>query len=197
MAQHPRFALIPVALALTAGAGLATVGCAGAGEQAEMPGDASGLPPWDAYQRELFDDNIDPAAVGLTMDGPSPRADRYLRERAQTSDVVARIRVNTVTVDSVGDASTYHLAIQIGYPTLTTARVPDRTFELNIRPSSRASGIAKAFDARLRGLTFIGFIRRFAGEAGEPEIHWHLAPDTAEVAAAVKEAVALGELSAP
>jgi hypothetical protein len=70
-------------------------------------------------------------------------------------------------------------------------------FELNIRPKSRAYGIARAFDTRLRGLTFIGFVRRFAGEEGELEIHWHLSPDTAEVAAAVKEAVALGELSAP
>lgn len=112
-------------------------------------------------------------------------------------DVVALIRVSTVTVDSIGDESSYHLGIQIGYPILTTPRVPDRTFELNIRRGSRAYGIVRAFDARLRGLTFIGFIRRFAGEAGEPELHWHLAPDTAEVATAVKEAVALGELSAP
>jgi hypothetical protein len=195
---RPPLPLVPLALALSATVGLGALGCAGgAGEGAQEAVDMSGLPAWDAHGRELFDDNIDAAAVGLTMEGPSPRSDRHLRERAQTADVVARIRVSTVTIDSVGDESTYHLGIQIGYPPLTAPRVPDRTFELNIRPTSGAYGIAKAFDARLRGLTFIAFIRRFAGEVGEPDIHWHLSPDTAEVAAAVKEAVALGELSAP
>ncbi len=163
-----------------------------------MPVDPqSGLPVWEGHDREIFDDNIEPVAVGFSLDGPSPRSDRFLRERAQTADLVARVRVNTVTVDSIGEQSTYHLGIQVGSPPLATPRVSERTFELHIRPTSRAFGIAKAVDARLRGLTFIAFIRRFAGEAGEPDIHWHLSPDTAEVAAAVKDAVALGELSAP
>lgn len=159
--------------------------------------DLSGLPPWQGHDRDVFDDNIEPAAVGLSLEGGSPRSDPLLRERAQTADLVARVRVSTVTVDSIGDQRTYHLGIRVGYPPLATPRLSDRTLELHIRPTSRAFGIAKAFDARLREMTFIAFIRRFAGEAGEPEIHWHLSPDTAEVAAAVKDAVALGELSAP
>jgi hypothetical protein len=154
-----------------------------------------GLPRWEGRAREIFDDNIDPASVGLTMDGPSPRSDAHLRERAQTADVVARVRVQTVTVDSMGEQQTWHLGIQVGVPTLTTAKVPDRTFELSIKPASGAFGIAKAFDSRLRGQTFVGFVRRFAAEDGEIEIHWHLAADTAEVVAAVKEAVALREIS--
>jgi hypothetical protein len=198
MVRSPGFALVPFAIALSTTAGLATLGCAGpAGEGAQGAAELSGLPAWDERGRELFDDNIDAAAVGLTMEGPSPRADRHLRERAQTADMVARLRVNTVTIDSVGEESTYHLGVQIGYPPLATPRLSDRTFELNIRSNSRAYGVARAFDARLRGLTFIGFLRRFAGEVGESEIHWHLSPDTAEVAAAVQEALALGELSAP
>ena len=111
----------------------------------------SGLPKWEARPRQIFDDNIDAAAVGLSMDGPSPRSDAFLRERAQTADVVARVRINTVTVDSVGEQHNYHLGIQVGVPTLTEARVPDRAFELSIRPTSGAFGIAKAFDSRLRG----------------------------------------------
>jgi hypothetical protein len=183
--------LLAVALAAS------SAGCGGPARPAGGGEDGQLLPPWDAHAQAIFDDSIDPAAVGLTLEGPSPRSDRFLRERAQTADVVARVRVSTVTVDSIGDESTYHLAIQIGYPPLATPKVADRTFELIIRPRGSAHGIAKAFDARLRGLTFIGFVRRFAGEGGEPEVHWHLSPDTAEVAEAVKEAVALGELSAP
>lgn len=156
---------------------------------------ASSLPPWEAQSRQVFDDNIDPAAVGLSMEGPSPRSDAFLRERAQTADVVARVRVQTVTVDSIGEQKTYHLGIQVGVPTLTQAKVPDRTFELSIRPTSGAFGIARAFDARLRGQTFVGFIKRFSSEGGDVEVHWHLSPDTAEVAAAIKEAVALREIS--
>jgi hypothetical protein len=195
----PAAGAAPLRLALAA---LATVGPAGGcvadHERPAASVDAqAGLPPWEGRAREVFDDNIEPAAVGFSLDGPSPRSDPFLRERSQTGDVVARVRVNTVTVDSIGEQSTYHLGIQVGYPPLTTPRAPDRAFELHIRPQSRAFGVAKAIDARLRGLTFIAFIRRFAGEAGEPEIHWHLSPDTAEVAAAVKEAVVLGELSAP
>lgn len=189
--------LSSVLLAVALGAGAGAAGC-GPARPAEDSGEPrERLPAWDEHAREVFDDNIDPAAVGLTLEGPSPRSDRYLRERAQTAEVVARVRVSTVTVDSIGDESTYHLGIQIGYPPLATPKVPDRTFELIIRPRSRAAGIARAFDSRLRGLTFIGFVRRFDGEGGEPEIHWHLSPDTAEIAAAVQEAVALGELSAP
>jgi hypothetical protein len=189
-------AVLRLALVLVALAGL-TQACSAEQGAAATAADQAGLPAWDERQREVFGDNIDPASVGLTLEGPSPRSDVFLRERAQTADVVARVRVSTVTIDSIGDESSYHLGIQVGYPPLTTPRVSDRAFELNIRPTSRGFAIAKAFDARLRGMTFIAFIRRYAGEAGEPELHWHLSPDTAEVAAAVKEAVALGELSVP
>lgn len=174
--------------------GAAVAGC-GPSRNPNMTYHASGLPLWQGTAADLFDDNIDPAAVGLSMEGPSPRSDRFLRARAQTADVVARVRVNTVTVDSVGDDTTYHLGVQVGVPTLTKPRIEDRSFELVIRPGGRSYGVAKAFDARLRGMTFVGFIGRFATADGEPEIHWHLSADTAEVAAAVKEAVALGEVS--
>lgn len=153
------------------------------------------LPKWEGRPRQIFDDNIDPAAVGLSMDGPTPRNDAFLRERAQTADVVARVRVQTVTVDSVGDQKTYHLGIQVGIPTLTAAKAPDRSFELSIKPTSGAFGIAKAFDSRLRGQTFIGFVKRFTTEDGEVEVHWHLSSDTAEVVDAIKEAVALQGIS--
>jgi hypothetical protein len=183
------------AAALTTGALLVLLpGCGEATPEVKAPAGAN-LPRWEGHARELFDDNIDPAAVGLSMEGPSPRSDPFLRERSQTAAVTARVRIQTVTVDSNGEQKTYHLGIEVGVPPLTAAKVPDKSFELSIKPSSLAFGIAKAFDARLRGSTFIGFIGRFQGEDGEIEVHFHLAPDTAEVASAVKEAVALQELN--
>ncbi len=179
--------------------GAAAVGAAGCGDAAQQPvrapGAPAGVPKWDARAKMIFDDNIDPAAVGLSMEGPSPRSDPFLRERAQTADVVARVRVNTVTVDSIGEQSTYHLGIQVGVPTLTQAKLPDRAFELSIKPTSGAFGIAKAFDNRLRGQTFVAFVRRYVSDDGDVELHWHLSADTAEVVSAVKEAVVLREIS--
>jgi hypothetical protein len=183
--------ILPLALALASG----LWGC-GPDQPARTGGSASGLPRWEGRALQVFDDNIDPAAVGLSLDGPSPRSDAHLRERAQTADVVARVRVQTVTVDSAGEQQTYHLGIQVGVPTLTEAKVPDRAFELSIKHNSGAFGIARSFDARLRGQTFVGFIKRYSTEDGETVVHWHLAPDTAEVVAAIKEAVVLREVGA-
>jgi hypothetical protein len=190
MIAPSHLALRASALALAAGLAL---GCGESTPAARAPGAA--FPHWEGHARELFDDNIDPAAVGLSMEGPSPRSDPHLRERAQTADVTARVRVQTVTVDSIGEQNTYHLIVQVGVPTLTEAKLQDRLIELSIKPTSGAFGIAKAFDARLRGSTFIGFVARFQGDDGEIELHWHLAPDTAEVAAAIKESVVLREIS--
>lgn len=200
--QSASFVLLPnvmmaqgsVLRALAAAFLVATAASCG-GSQSGAADGAAGLPPWEGEVQRAFSDDIDPAAVGLSLGGPSPRADGFLRHRAQTADIVARVRVQTVTVDRVGEAITYHLGIQVGYPALTEPRIPQRTFELRIGPDSPGYAVAKAFDTRLSGMTFVGFIKEFVGEDGQPEIHWHLSPDTAEVAAAVREAVALQEMA--
>lgn len=171
----------------------AAVGC-GSGKSSKLAYGASGLPLWEGSAVQLFDDGIDAAAVGLSMEGPSPRFDRFLRERAQTADVVARVKVVTVTVETLGDEQRYRLGVQVGQPTLAKPRLDDRTFELVIRSNSKGYAVARAFDTRLRDMTFVAFITRFTGPDGEPEVHFHLSADTREVADAVKEAVALGEL---
>lgn len=189
--RHPSALL---ATSLCAALVAAVLGC-GPGQDAATPASIEGLSLWDGHAREVFDDSIDPSAVGLSMEGPAPRADPFLRERAQTAEIVAQVRVTTVTVDTIGDDKTFHLGIQVGDPPLARPKIPDRNFELLIRPVSPAFGIARAFDARLQGMTFVGFIQRFAGQDGEPEVHWHLSADTADVVTAVKNAVALAELS--
>lgn len=158
---------------------------------------ALGLSAWDQRARMVLDDNIEPAAVGYTMDVPPARGDKFLRERALTAELVARVRVQTVTVETVGDDSTYHLGVQVATPTLAPdPKIKEKTLELVIKAGSPAYGIAKALDQRMQGLTFIGFVSRFASQDGsEIELHWHLSPDTADVAEAVKEAVALAEAS--
>src|SRR4029079_12276590 len=109
---------------------------------------------------------------------------------------VARLRVQTVTVESIGDDSTYHLGVQVGTVLGPHPKLQEHNVELIHRPASPAFGIAKALDQRMQGVTFVGFIHRFASADGaEGELHWHMSTDTAEVAEAVKEAVALAEAS--
>lgn len=176
-------------------AAVSTLGCE-LGGSARSAADRP-LGRWEGHEVEVFDDNIDAAALGLSLDGTGARGDPLLRERAQMSDFVGRVRVQTVTVDKVSDSVSFHLVIQATAPPLATPRVADTSFELRIRPSSAAYGLAKSFDSRLRGLAFIAFVRRYASADGEPELHFHLSGDSPEVAAAVKEAVALSELSRP
>lgn len=185
----------PVILLALALAAPPAVGCASGPEVRGAVDPSSGLPLWLGRAQEVFDDDIEPTALGLSMEGPSPRSDRFLRERAQTAQIVARVKVQTVTADSVGDSTTFHLGVLVGVPQLAKPKIDELTLELLIRPSSKSYNIAKQFDSSLQGRTFIGFFHRFASGEGEEEIHFHLAPDTPEVAAAVKEAVALGEFS--
>jgi hypothetical protein len=174
---------------------LSVAGCSGATSPGNTLAEGPALTPWEGTVKEAFGDGIELAAVGLSMDSASPRSDPLLRERAQTADLVAHVKVTTVTADTVGDEVTYHLVVQAVDPPLASARITERSFELSIGRKGQAYPIAKALDSRLRGLTFIAFIRRFAATDRDSVVHWHLAPDTAEVVAAVKEAVMLKELS--
>lgn len=177
---------------LGCGLALGAAACGEPGPTTQTP-QALGLAPWDDHGRAVFDDNIDPAAVGYTMDAPSARSDRYLRERAQTAELVARLRVKTAGVSSAGDDATYQLGVEVLPPPLAPdPQIKDTTLDLVIKSSSPAFGIAKALDQRIQNVTFIGFVKRYASADGaDVELHWHLSPDTADVADAVKEAQAL------
>jgi hypothetical protein len=198
MTSGARRSQIPWTLAAILAAGVGAAACSDPGSDVRSPA-SLGLPAWDDHARAVFDDNIDPAAVGYTLDASSARADKFLRERAQTAELVARMRVQTVTIDTIGDDSTYHLGVQVGSPTLAPGpKIEERSLELVIRSVSPAFGIAKALDQRMQGVTFIGFAHRFASADGtEVELHWHMSPDSGDVAEAVKEAVALAEAIGP
>lgn len=164
----------------------------GAGPAAKEP--AAALHPWTGALKALFDDSIHPAAVGMSLDGQPPEEDPLLRSRARAADVVARMRVNTVTVDTVGAKATYHLNLQVGQPTLLPTELEERSFELAVRTESPAHGIVSSLDSGLQGRTFIGFVRRFAGPQG-PEAHFHLTADSAEVARVVAQTSMLDEMA--
>ncbi len=152
------------------------------------------LAPYAGRQADLFDDTIEPAAVGLDFDrGYSPRLDKVLRERAQVGDAVLRVRVSTVTAKTDGPDSTYQLGLHT-VEKLAGKHPPPTDFTVQINKASESHGIMKNFESRLVGYAFVAFVREFAHPSGDREVHFHLAPDTKEVKAAVGDAMIMGEL---
>lgn len=172
----------------------------GAGCPSSNGGDAEsaktlGLPAWQGTDRDLFGDEIDPSALGILPPKP-PRKDQTLWARAQQADIVGRVRVQTVTVDSRGgDQSTYHLGLQFASPLLVSSKLEQRTFEVTVDVRDPAYGLVKAQDTGLQGRTFVAFVKRFSGADDQIDNHFYLAADSADVAAVVQEAVAVKEVS--
>ena len=171
---------------------LASAACGGAGGGASDPSRA--VTPYAGRQADLFDDTIEPAAVGLDFDrGYSPRLDKTLRERAQVGDAVLRVRVSTVTAKTDGPGSIYQLGLHT-VEKLTGDHPPPVDFTVQIGRQSDAHGIMKNFESRLVGYAFVAFVREFSHPSGDREVHFHLAPDTKEVKAAVGDAMVMSEL---
>ncbi len=153
------------------------------------------LPAYSGRAADLFDDSIEPAAVGLDYDkGYSPKADPLLRERAQVSDAVVRVRIATVTGKKDGPDANYQLGLHT-IERLTGEHAPPTDFTVNVSKTSESHGIMKNFEGRLVGYSFIAFVREFVRADGDREIHVHFAPDTKDVKAAVNDAVVLGEIT--
>lgn len=187
--QRPLSAIVGIVLAGLVGAG--TPGCsASAGQRdADRP-----VVAYAGAAAKLFDDAIDPAAVGLDYDkGYSPRADKSLRERSQTGDAVVRVRVATVTAKTDGPEKIYQLGLHT-VEKLTGKNPPPADFTVQITKTSESLGIMKNFESRLVGYAFVAFVREFGSPNGEREVHFHLAPDTKDVKTAVGDAMLLGEL---
>lgn len=177
--------LLVAALALAIGAGC---GSSTSQASANRP-----LAPYAGHAADLFDDTIEPAAVGLDFDrGYQPRADRDLRERTQVGDAVLRVRVSTVTAKVDGPETVYQLGLH-PVEKLAGSHPPAGDLTVHITKASDAHGIMKNFESRLVGHAFVAFVREFAHPNGDRELHFHLAPDTADVKAAVGDAMLLAD----
>lgn len=153
-----------------------------------------GLAPWTGPQRDLFGDEIDPSSLGIVPPKPA-RKDPTLWARSQQADIVGRVKVQTVTVDSRGGDGTYHLGLRFANPLLAPSKLEERDFEVTVDLTDPSYGLVKAQDTGLQGRTFVGFLKRFGGGDDEVAVHFYLAPDSADVAAVVQEAVAVQEVT--
>lgn len=172
-------------------AGAAMVALACGGPDANSPGRP--LPPFEGHATELFDDSIEPAAVGLSLDDAAdPKADAKLRERTQTSDAVVKVRIETVTGSGDEGNMRYQIGLRV-LDVLTGSHPPGDTFMVTVDKSSDSIGIVKSLDSRLGGKTFIAFVREFQ-QGDDRRFHFHMSADAKDVAAAVKAAVDLADL---
>jgi len=151
------------------------------------------LPPWEGHETELFDDAIDPRAVGLNLDDTrTPQSDDRVRERTQTGDAVVRARVDTVTEKRSGDSAEYWLGLRV-VEKLAGEHPPPDEFVVRFDKASPSAGIVRSLDSRLGGKTFVVFVKQFKGPDNEPRFYAHLSSDSKDVIAAVKDAMALSE----
>lgn len=161
---------------------LLELGC-GAGSATNRP-----LPSYAGRSIALFDDAIEPRAVGLDLEqGTDPRTDALLRERTQVGDAAVRVRVSTLTEKQDGPETRYQLSM-IVLGTLAGAYPPAGDFVVTMDGKSPSIGIVRGLQDGIVGKTFIALIRAFVRPDGDHEIHFHLAPDTKPEMEAIRAA---------
>ncbi len=162
------------------------------GPNAHAP--AAPLPAYGGDNADQFDDTIEAHAVGLELETyAAPKNDLRLRARAQAADAVVRARIQTVT----GEMGSGNRSYQLSFRTLAHLagkRPIGDEFTVRIDKTSPSLGIVKNMEGQLVGKTLIIFAKAFGRTDGERDIHFHAASDSADVAAAVKEAVILDEV---
>ena len=154
------------------------------------------LPPYAGDSIEVFDDQIDPAAVGLTLDPSAPPStDLELRQRVQTSDATVKGRVRTVTEKHEDRGTSYVLGLG-RVQVFGGAFPPPETFQVHVGTQGASHGVVNSFESRLVGRTFIATVRQFAHGAStsagdEHDLHFHFYTDDRATADAVQSAFAL------
>lgn len=153
------------------------------------------LPAYANPSASLFDDSVEPSAVGLDFDQSyDAMKDKDFRERLRQADGVVRVRIATVgsrTGTEDDPSFTFHVEplekLHGQYP-------PEEPFDVAISPRSSTLGVFKHLEHKLVGATFIAFTKDYRPPGGAPETHVHLAPDTPAVKKAVEDLVALDSL---
>ncbi len=149
------------------------------------------VPAYGGRSAELFDDAIEARAVGLDPEAAgSVRGDSTFRERVQLADAALRVRVDTVTSKQEDTGTSYQVGFRV-IDKLAGVHPPPEAFSVKVDRTSPSSGILKSYESQLVGKRFIAFVRLFGAPDGDRDYHFHLAPDTKDVEAAVREATIL------
>ncbi|MCL2450176.1 MAG: hypothetical protein FWD17_14610 [Polyangiaceae bacterium] len=178
---------------LQAGAG----GCATRSDVVGATAPERALPSYDAQSAELFDDAIEPAAVGYALESTPTFKAPALRDRTLTADAVVRARAVTLTSSHEDASGSWQLGLRT-LETLAGTAAPG-SFTLEIKATDPSAGVIRASEGRIAGMTFVAFLRAFAEPAKQREersaqLHFHVAPDSKDEVDAVRKAALLGEV---
>jgi hypothetical protein len=169
-------------------------GCGGSMPLTRAP---RALPAYDTLSTELFDDGIEPTAVGFPIaQVATPETDNRLRERTQVGDAVVRARVITVSEDTAHNWQLVFQSVEVIRSSKGDGTV-EKDFILQVQPTDPSAGILKSMSGRLVGHTFVVFLRTFRHGSGaqagdDADLHFHVAPDTKDEIASVRAALASG-----
>ena len=174
---------------------LALAACGGGDANGRSRSPDRPLPAYTGHAAELFDDAIEPQAVGLEFETPlDPRIDPKFRERAQVSDAILRAKVDTVTARGDGAQARYDIAFRV-VEKIAGMNPPHDEFTLHVEGDNPTAGILRTMQTQLGGKTFVAFVREFVRPDGDGEWHFHLSPDAKNVASAARDATALTQFS--
>ena len=149
------------------------------------------MPAYGGHAADLFDDTIEARAVGLDPEAAGTvRGDPVFRERVQLGDATVRVVVDTITTKQEETGTTYQIGFRV-LAVLAAVHAPPESFTVQVDRGSPSIGILKSYESALIGKRFIAFVRLFGRSDGDRDYHFHLAPDSKDVAAAVKDATIL------
>ena len=173
-------------LAVTAGPGM------GCGSEARTGPNLDRLPTYEGEVAKSFDDSIEPAVFNLTLEGRSLQTDGRFRPRAQGADVVATLRITTVTVSRTNGQTTYTLQFEL----LKThvGELDAALLELRLtEKQSQAYSVISAVQTRAQKVSLVAMFKRFR-EQNRASVHFYFAPDNADTTKALQDALALDAL---
>jgi hypothetical protein len=173
---------------------IGSIGIVGCGPEPEAAAPQRALPRYDAASAELFDDAIEPGAVGYTLESVPSFKSPALRARTLAADAVVRARAITLTSNREDATRSWELGLRT-LETLAGTGAP-ASFTLVIKGTDPSAGIVRSNEARIPGMTFVAFLHDFAGPGGSraAELHFHVAPDSKDEVDAVRQATLLGEV---
>jgi hypothetical protein len=148
----------------------------------------AGLPDYTPAEAAVFGDTLSSAVFGLPAEIPA-RDDTKLGERTRRADTIVRVRVSTISAESLAGVRGYSLSVVPEEKPLA-GQTPEASIEIHIGPGNPSLSRVQTADAALIGRRFLLFAKRYSDD-GEPRLHFHGEADTPEVRKAIENAKAL------
>lgn len=169
------------------------LGSGGCSSSSSKPAEEPPPPYLTETMAALFDNSIEPTAVGLG--GPlTSEARNILIERAQSAEFILPARVATVTTKGYRDNARYNITLKATGASLNGAKTPSDTFSIVILPSDTSFHLAESRDMQLVGTKVIAMLHRFSTKDG-PVLRWYLAPDTEQVTELIRQGLLLSTVA--